>query len=69
MKKLLATLAIVITTSASLSTAAAGATANTGTFGPAEEPTWVIPFLVAAVLIAAVVAFLGVRRGRADRSR
>jgi amino acid transporter len=62
-KKLIATPAAVIATLVVLATpAAAEATANTGTVGPADEPTWVIPFVIAFAVICAVVAILGTRR-------
>lgn len=48
---------------------AAGAqtTWDTGSRGPADEPTWVIPLVVAFVVVCMVVAILGVRGGRTDR--
>ncbi len=64
MKKLSAMFAIVLVTVAATSSvvAAAGGTANTGTFGPAEEPTWIAPVLAAAVLILAIGVFVSSRR-------
>ena len=67
MKKLTTILAVV-TTAVVLAAAPAGAesTANTGTYGPAEEPTWVIPFVIAFAVVSMVVALLGTRRNRAE---
>ena len=67
MKKLTTILAVV-TTAVLLAAVPAGAesTANTGTAGPAEEPTWVIPFVVAFAVICAVIALWGTRRNRAE---
>lgn len=66
MKKLSASLATVIAAVAVASSPVAASTANTGTRGPAEEPTWFLPFLLAAVAIALVC---GVLAAKGTRSR
>ncbi len=68
MKKLLA-LPALVTTAVLLAAvpAMAESSADTGTYGPAEEPTWVVPFVIAFVVICALAAVIMARRPKADR--
>ncbi len=70
MKKLLTIPAVTaVLVAATAPVAGAQTTWDTGTLGPAEEPTWVIPLVVAFVVLNIVLAVLSARRGRAERLR
>lgn len=56
MKKLLAVVAVVAATVVLATAPAAAGTANTGTFGPADEPTWVLPLVGVFILLGIVFA-------------
>jgi hypothetical protein len=68
LKKLMA-LPALVTTAVLLAAAPAMAesSANTGTYGPAEEPGWIVPAVIAFVVICAVAAVIMARTPKSDR--
>jgi len=66
-KKLTAIAATVVVAIIALATPASASTWDTGTFGPAEEPTWVIPLVALFVLAGIIAAVVSARRPRRDR--
>lgn len=69
MKKLLTIPAVTGVLLAVAAPVGAQSTWDTGTRGPAEEPTWVLPLVALFVLVNVVLAVLSARRGKAERLR
>jgi hypothetical protein len=63
-KKLSAIPAVLVTVVLTAAPSAAATTTDTGTVGPADEPTWVIPLVAAFAAVGFVAALLSARRPR-----